>query len=364
MGVLDDLKRKAAAKANAPAPSCERRETDAEKIRAAGFPALFRIHQKLDELTAQLRILDEEIPVTLTLAGIGPTSGFVQHHYALESDGKPPHTVRWTCALTYADRRPLELSTAETPTNWVESMREQGLQTRVLSISPAAGVNQRATLSIDHPIHACLVFRLDVDRGGIELATTNFDEIGVRRQIFNPEDVTERWCEELLKFLLRRENRFLTKEVTVAVRAQLQKRLEWERQKKAAEEAARGAKNSGSRLKSLLTKRKDLTLRYNDDEWRLSQHLGAFTIGRVADCDLRIKDKRVSRFHARIEMRDGVYTLVDQSANGTQVQFSKGKSVNLHGDEMVLKGRGTITLGKIGAAGTLHIIYFSLGSGT
>ena len=45
-------------------------------------------------------------------------------------------------------------------------------------------------------------------------------------------------------------------------------------------------------------------------------------IGRGADCTVQLPDERVSRHHARIELRDDGYWIKDLSANGTRVNFS------------------------------------------
>lgn len=56
--------------------------------------------------------------------------------------------------------------------------------------------------------------------------------------------------------------------------------------------------------------------------------LDVTTIGRLAECDVVLKDKGASRKHAQIREKDGGYTLADLgSTNGTQVN---GHTVQLH----------------------------------
>ena len=77
MGLLDELKKRAAAK-EAVQTSDTDNNTRADEIRAVALPALFRIHANLTELVKQLLILQEDAPVTLKIAGIGEVSGFQQ----------------------------------------------------------------------------------------------------------------------------------------------------------------------------------------------------------------------------------------------------------------------------------------------
>ena len=72
-------------------------------------------------------------------------------------------------------------------------------------------------------------------------------------------------------------------------------------------------------------------------------------LGRVDDAQFVVKDPRVSRLHARIELRHGSCVLIDVSTYGTWVRFhgNDGPSteIALRREECVLHGRGEIGLG-------------------
>jgi len=70
------------------------------------------------------------------------------------------------------------------------------------------------------------------------------------------------------------------------------------------------------------------------------------TIGRQLHNDIVVKDKGVSRSHARIEYNRGKFILIDQSTNGTFVLLQGKKRVHLRRDETTLLGNGIISLGK------------------
>ncbi len=68
----------------------------------------------------------------------------------------------------------------------------------------------------------------------------------------------------------------------------------------------------------------------------------AMNIGRDADCDIPVRDRRASRNHARIERRGGKFVLIDQSTNGTYITFAGEDELFLRREELVLRGGGSI----------------------
>ena len=62
-----------------------------------------------------------------------------------------------------------------------------------------------------------------------------------------------------------------------------------------------------------------------EQRWVLDREC-PLTIGRHADCDIRLPDRRVSSRHAQIRWQDGHYSLMDlDSKNGTYVN---GRRIN------------------------------------
>lgn len=93
-----------------------------------------------------------------------------------------------------------------------------------------------------------------------------------------------------------------------------------------------------------------LTITYNGQTWLLSQNQPSLSLGRDETNHLVVMDQKVSRLHARIEIRRGRYLLIDQSTNGTYVQPVGGEPVMLHRDLHPLSGKGLIGLGQIVSA--------------
>jgi hypothetical protein len=92
-------------------------------------------------------------------------------------------------------------------------------------------------------------------------------------------------------------------------------------------------------------RRAQLSLRYGEREIELDEDGGALTFGRDAANDVVIGDRKASRVHARIERRRDKYVLVDHSTNGTFCTLDGEGEVELHREELLLRGRGRIVFG-------------------
>lgn len=70
-----------------------------------------------------------------------------------------------------------------------------------------------------------------------------------------------------------------------------------------------------------------------------------FAIGRAEQCQLAVPSLMVSRQHALIEYRRGLFYLIDHSTNGSWIAKPAATPIFLHNQEMVLDGEGQISLG-------------------
>jgi len=92
-------------------------------------------------------------------------------------------------------------------------------------------------------------------------------------------------------------------------------------------------------------RRAQLTLHYGERAIELDEADGALTFGRDAANDVVVVDRKASRVHARIERRRDKYVLVDHSTNGTFCTLDGEGEVELHREELLLRGRGRIVFG-------------------
>lgn len=359
MGLLDDLKREAEARKAAEAERTHAEEARANAVRAAALPALFRIRRYLAELIEQMRVLKTEIGVTLPIAGIGPVAGFRQVSYDLAAEGNPPELVILRCALRLDRRAQYEVRGAGPLNPWSEGLRRHGLQAQVVKILPE-GAGERAIVALEGSVPAMLQFRLDLAAGALEIVTRNFDEIGERRQLVRAPDVTERWLEEMTKYVLRQENRFLVQELSPELREYFRRRLEREKRLEQEREVPDVGSTVALRLKSLFRRQPQLVLEHRGQSQDLSGLEGDFLMGRSDACDLVVREIRVSRFHARIELRGDEFLLVDESRNGTMLRQADGRVHKLKDSAVSLQGSGLFALGSEPSEANPEAIRFSV----
>ncbi|MEX2479600.1 MAG: FHA domain-containing protein [Gammaproteobacteria bacterium] len=314
----------------------------------------------------------------------------------------PPEAVTLRCSLNQPRERTLEVTTPRTDeTAWLDRLRRQGLEARFVRSSGESGLMRKAVIAIQGSIPASLRFSFDFDNAALQLVSRNFEELSERRQIFKPEVVTEQWCEQLLKYVLREPNSFMRYEVPRELREQLQRRIEWERRKgrgatppaasafglgamlriigrkarlapappdepreergQVMAEAAEETLLSSAVAKKLLQREPRLELRYRGKTVDLTGQDGPFHIGRSPDCHLWVDEQHASRAHAFIELRDGRYHLTDASRNGTYVRFADGRTAHLRNTGIPLAGAGRFALGIRVAPGNRDIIGFVAG---
>jgi pSer/pThr/pTyr-binding forkhead associated (FHA) protein len=101
-----------------------------------------------------------------------------------------------------------------------------------------------------------------------------------------------------------------------------------------------------------------LELQCNGQTVTVNKDTPRITIGRQSHNNIIINDINASRTHAVIEYRYGKLFLIDQSSNGTFLQFEDGRTLTLNNEETALYGEGRISPGRSFAANPAEIIRF------
>lgn len=102
-----------------------------------------------------------------------------------------------------------------------------------------------------------------------------------------------------------------------------------------------------------------LRIEFRGRSWEIGREGDALTMGREDTSQVRLDDRRASRYHARIVVRNGRFVLIDQSTNGTYVLPDDGETAAVRSDEHVLTGSGAISFGGLPDAGTELLRYAS-----
>ena len=116
-----------------------------------------------------------------------------------------------------------------------------------------------------------------------------------------------------------------------------------------------------ARESAVSTHEPTLTLTYGARTLALGVARQSASLGRDAANDLAIADKMASRVHARIERRRGQFFLTDQSTNGTYVTLDGDAEIMLKREQLMLRGRGVISLGHTSTEAGAEIVTFVWG---
>ena len=89
-----------------------------------------------------------------------------------------------------------------------------------------------------------------------------------------------------------------------------------------------------------------MTLDFRDRHVSIDHEHPVATLGRDLVNRLVVEDPKVSRLHARVEIRKDKFILIDRSTNGTYVHPDGRKMFLVHRDEAALDGEGFFSLGQ------------------
>ena len=102
-----------------------------------------------------------------------------------------------------------------------------------------------------------------------------------------------------------------------------------------------------------------IVLRHGATERILDESATTITLGRDAQNDIVIADRKASRLHARVERRRDKFVIVDQSSNGTYVTVDGEPEIMLRREELMLRGRGRVAFGHAHADDPVEFLAFS-----
>ncbi len=102
-----------------------------------------------------------------------------------------------------------------------------------------------------------------------------------------------------------------------------------------------------------------IVLRHGATERILDESATTITLGRDAQNDIVIADRKASRLHARVERRRDKFVIVDQSSNGTYVTVDGEPEIMLRREELLLRGRGRVAFGHAHAEDPTEFLAFS-----
>lgn len=107
-----------------------------------------------------------------------------------------------------------------------------------------------------------------------------------------------------------------------------------------------------------ITRVQRLRLRWRSRQMVIGVDSREISLGRGGDMDITVDSEFASRHHARIRPGSLGFILTDTSTNGTYINLDES-IVFIHGDEIILRGQGWISLGRHASESLGKVVYFS-----
>lgn len=104
----------------------------------------------------------------------------------------------------------------------------------------------------------------------------------------------------------------------------------------------------------------EMVLRYRNLAIKVNNGHRSVTLGREVFCDMVVQNAFASRLHTQIELRLGKFFITDQSTNGTYIRFNDDSLLQIIRQEVLLTGKGSISLGQSFADNPEELIEFSI----
>ncbi len=103
-----------------------------------------------------------------------------------------------------------------------------------------------------------------------------------------------------------------------------------------------------------------LVLRHLEQQFTLRDRNMSASLGRSKACAIVVGDESALDRHAIVQYQLGKFFISDHSAAGTYVRFSGGDTVHIVGEDTMLRGSGSILLGRPFSEDPAGIIEFSV----
>lgn len=199
-------------------------------------PSLQDIHTYLLDLKTQLDIVEPDIRHGYDLPGVGRVENLRQRDYVVNVDSfEHIKTVRlrFVCIADKPEKFEIRSRTdADTVHDFFNSQRMQFAEWAIRDPrGKLIGANFEGRVKIEN----LFLFQADIEAGNIRMVTSNFDNVGVQRFVYRPEDITEGWLDNLGNLVLRKHHQLNSLEISDLEIESIRRLVEEEKQARQAE---------------------------------------------------------------------------------------------------------------------------------
>lgn len=242
MGLLDELKQQSEAKKQQEAQAREEQERLRDHARNQVQPRLNRIYSYLNELAEHLNYVQPEIFVAYEISNGVTLENLRQRDYKVLADSRDQLTE---CSLAFhclGDGK-LEFQVESKPQidRRIEFMQENKLTFSRKEIRDDRLNVSHAQFRLDREVPILFHFKLASDLLSIVLTIRNFETLGLKTYTLDPERIDDAFLEELGRYILRKDTKFLQLDMSESDRARLRAMVAAEKKQRAKTKPAQSA---------------------------------------------------------------------------------------------------------------------------
>ncbi|KPK40073.1 MAG: hypothetical protein AMJ69_03615 [Gammaproteobacteria bacterium SG8_47] len=234
MGLLDELKQQAEAKKQQEAVERAEQERLIEHAHTEVKPRLARVYTYLSELAEHLNYVQPEIFVSYDIKNGVVLENLRQRDYKVRADSREQLT-EFSLTFHCVDEGKLEFEVESKPQI---DRRIEFLQDNKLSFTRKEIRDDRLNVShalfrLEREVPIVFHFKLAADLLGILMTIRNFETLGLKTYALDPARIDDSFLEELGRYILRKDTKFLQLDMSESDRARLRALVAAEKQQQA-----------------------------------------------------------------------------------------------------------------------------------
>ena len=228
MGVIDDLRKQSESLRTSKQAEKDRRKEHDRVYQDTIKPRISALYDYLKELIDHLVFLKTETPVSYRFRGSNAEFGFNQQNYRLRTQGSQDITaIHLFCDAVAITPPTLTVRGESVATPLIKELKEHAL-----NASSHRAANGNAKIEIEPMIPIQFNFAVDRDHNCVIFTLNNYSELGIIREIFQPEQLTDQWLDDIGALIVRKSDRIIRRSLTVEQRIKIKQRLDQEEENK------------------------------------------------------------------------------------------------------------------------------------
>lgn len=224
MGLLDQLREESSSAKSTEQKEKQRQEELQKSYDSNVTPKLEQIWAFLKELEQHLNYLKPEVYADYEVAGFGTFKNLNQAYYKMEKGRKnilKRIPFRYSCDSN--DTLQLSIEGNRKLAAIIEELDRIGLKYQCKKQRDADNEVFAGEIEVQASVPVSITFEGIVETASIQIIVKNYDSLTTSKTFLNPEHIDDEFLDQLGRYILRKENNFMKKELSEEEKQQFRK---------------------------------------------------------------------------------------------------------------------------------------------